>query len=315
MGLHGRYPRCMKILLATGLIIFIKIAFDKTITLLTTNESDGEIFIDLEKHYRGFEQINYNPIATIHGSTAINVAIGLGITSLKSKWKTSVEINETFPFFHTFLPSFCDTATTSSQFHYTFFLAFDNNDTFFTDPSRRKAFQSIYQYNIDENCLAPVDHRMHFIKCNHSKHPAWAQNDAMMVAYRSGMDYFYRINDDTLLQTKHWTEIYISILSHFDPPNVGVVGPNHTGGNVDILTYDFVHRTHIDIHGFYYPRVFKGWHADRWITDVYKPNRSVKALDVGLVHTKENDRRYHKNKMDLNDVAKVVERSRGFVKK
>lgn len=64
----------------------------------------------------------------------------------------------------------------------------------------------------------------------------------------------FRINDDTDMRTRNWTEAFISTLASYDPPNVGVVGPNHSGGNVGILTYDFTHRTHIEIFGFYYPR-------------------------------------------------------------
>jgi hypothetical protein len=72
-----------------------------------------------------------------------------------------------------------------------------------------------------------------------------------------------------------WTESLLDFIvsSRYDPPLVGVVGPRHSGGNIGILTYDFVHRTHIEIFGFYYPRVFSDWHGDMWITRVYQPNR------------------------------------------
>ena len=66
--------------------------------------------------------------------------------------------------------------------------------------------------------------------CNHNGKPAWAQNDAMMEAYIDGMDYSYRINDDTLLGTPGWTEKFVNVLESMDPPNVGVVGPTHSGG-------------------------------------------------------------------------------------
>ena len=56
-----------------------------------------------------------------------------------------------------------------------------------------------------------------------------------------------------------------------DPPNVGVTGPQHRGGNTGILTYDFVHTSHVDVFGFYYPRIFGAWYNDGWITCVYKP--------------------------------------------
>ena len=104
------------------------------------------------------------------------------------------------------------------------------------------------------------------VHCKHNRKPAWAQNDAMMEAYLDGMDYGYRINDDTLLDTPHWTEKFIGTLSRLDPPNVGVVGPNHVNVNIgyqntEILTYDFTSSTHIDIFGFHYPKFFIDWSA------------------------------------------------------
>jgi hypothetical protein len=59
-----------------------------------------------------------------------------------------------------------------------------------------------------------------------------------MEAYLSGMEYFYRINDDTILETPGWTEAFIWNLAQFDPPNIGIVGPNHRGGNYRVLTYE-----------------------------------------------------------------------------
>ena len=79
----------------------------------------------------------------------------------------------------------------------------------------------------------------------------------------------------------------------YDPARVGVVGPNQTGdGDTGILTYEFVHRTHVDIFGFHYPHLFTDWWGDTWITNVYKPNRSTKYSEVYLVHTLALGRRY-----------------------
>jgi len=80
--------------------------------------------------------------------------------------------------------------------------------------------------------------------------------------------------------------------NNFSPPNIGVVGPLHQGGNEDILTYDFVHRTHIDIFGYYYPRVFTDWWADNWMSHVYENQRTLKLPGVRLVHTMEAGQRY-----------------------
>ena len=103
--------------------------------------------------------------------------------------------------------------------------------------------------------------KVKIVQCNHIGRPAWAQNDAMMEAYIDGMDYGYRVNDDTLFQTPGWTETFINILTSIDPPNIGVVGPNHSGGNIEILTYDFTSSTHIDIFGYHYPKLFTDWFA------------------------------------------------------
>jgi hypothetical protein len=53
-----------------------------------------------------------------------------------------------------------------------------------------------------------------------------------------------------------WTETFIGQLGSMSPRFVGVVGPKHSGGNTAILTYDFVHRRHIEMFGFYYPRYY-----------------------------------------------------------
>ena len=85
---------------------------------------------------------------------------------------------------------------------------------------------------------------------------------------------------------------FIEELMRFNPPNVGVVGPWFRSGNTGILTHDFVHRTHIDIFGFYYPRVFTDWFADDWITGVYSPERCRKVPGTRIKHTMEQGVRY-----------------------
>ncbi len=126
----------------------------------------------------------------------------------------------------------------------------------------------------------------------YSGHPAWAQNDAMMEAYMDNMAYYYRVNDDTVLESTGWTEKLIEQLLRFHPPNVGVAGPWFRDGNIAILTHDFVHRTHVDIFGFYYPRVFTDWFADDWITGVYWPERARKVPGTRIKHTMEMGNRY-----------------------
>lgn len=99
------------------------------------------------------------------------------------------------------------------------------------------------------------------VSCNYTGKPAWAQNDAAVAAFKEGADYVLRTNDDTVLPSrKDWLTIFINDLRSRHPiPNVGVVGPLCKEGNTNILTHDFTHRTHVLIHGFYYPRSMPTW--------------------------------------------------------
>lgn len=224
------------------------------------------------------------------------IAIGGGITSKHSK---TSNFETTFQIFSVFLPSFCRSVKTSDQstFVYRFYLGYDDNDKFFNNKTLSEKFMEIFNNKILELCsLNRITLRL--LRCNHHGRPAWAQNDVMITAYLDGADYFYRVNDDTILLTTHWTEKFIERLHQFHPPLVGVVGPHHSGGNTAILTYDFVHRTHVEIFGFYYPRVFTDWFADRWITNVYSNSMSIgvrsdKLRTVRLKHTMKAGTRYN----------------------
>jgi len=95
---------------------------------------------------------------------------------------------------------------------------------------------------VTNHCETDVVATLNLVECGHSHSPAWAQNDAMMAAYMDDNDYYYRINDDTILETAGWLVAFVATLRQYNPPNVGVVGPKHSGGYQDILTYDFVHK-------------------------------------------------------------------------
>lgn len=220
-----------------------------------------------------------------------SVAIGGGITSKRLDKSAIHHMYEKFQFFKVFLPSFCQTASAGYEYH--FYLAYDSTDALFSDNEFLTAFQKTFVDMIAALCSDLGTVSLHLVECSHAGKPAWAQNDAMLEAYLDNVDYHYRINDDTVMKTKDWTRTFIETLNALDPPRVGVVGPNHSGGNTAILTYDFVHRTHVDIFGFYYPRLFTDWFADGWITRTYRPDRCKKLPDVLLVHTLGLGQRYH----------------------
>lgn len=105
-------------------------------------------------------------------------------------------------------------------------------------------------------------------------------NNITMTAYNDGVEYFLRVNDDTEIRTKDWVTMVIKELSTMD--NFGVVGPKSMEGNTNILVHDAVHRSHIDLFGFYYPP-FKNWYIDNWITFVYR-HRTKVLHDLNVKH-------------------------------
>ena len=218
------------------------------------------------------------------------IAIGCGITSKRLRELNESNIAEKFVFLTSLLPSFCMTA--SSQFSYAFYLAYDHTDRVFSNSSLSAAFTSAFWHQVGQLCSDNITLTLHLVNCWHTGRPAWAQNDAMMDAYLDNVDYFYRINDDTKMLTSHWAEVFVAALDRYDPPRVGVVGPLQVRRNVDHLTYDFVHMTHIDVFGFYYPRLFTDWFGDGWITRVYRPDRCTKLKQVRLKHTRSLGTRY-----------------------
>jgi hypothetical protein len=112
------------------------------------------------------------------------------------------------------------------------------------------------------------------------------------AAYRDGAEFWYRVNDDTKFVTPHWIRDFTAALQNFDPPGLGVVGPTFKTGHLQILTYDFVHRTHWEIFGFQYPPAFQNWWSDDWITKVYGFTRLSKLSQQHVTHAQTAGQRY-----------------------
>ncbi|ELU14999.1 hypothetical protein CAPTEDRAFT_186286 [Capitella teleta] len=241
--------------------------------------------------------------------SSTRIAIGLGITSRRIKQAKEDNLHQKFIFFKVFLPSFCNTISRGYAYH--FYLGYDSTDKILAKDRLRRAFITTF-INMTSTPACNRDNstsiHFNFVRCEHKRKPPWAQNDAMIEAYLDGMEYFYRVNDDTIMVSANWTETLINALHQYQPPNLGVVGPVQRGKT--ILTYDFVHRTHVEIFGFYYPRLFTDWWADSWITAVYKP-RHMKALSsVRLHHTMQMGQRYGINRSKRYHVAGQIDMDR-----
>ncbi|CAD5122094.1 DgyrCDS10544 [Dimorphilus gyrociliatus] len=245
---------------------------------ITNSQSNKTNTVKITKIVNEFE---VSPFRTKY----FNIGIGLGITTREVPNGDKDILNKT-PFFRHFMPSFVKTF--SPGMTYNFYLGYDFNDWFFEKEANRISFQKkFHSFCYNRKISASIT----FHECKYDKRPTWSQNDAMMIAYLDGNDYLYRINDDTILETSGWTEGFIMSLLSFEPRNIGAVGPKHSGGNEFIITYDFVHRTHVDIFGRYYPQLFTDWWGDNWMSFIYAPHR-VSKLNFVLVKHVQTKTRY-----------------------
>lgn len=258
-------------------------------------------------------QISYSITKIIKNKTNTNaIKIGMGTAITTRMMRNSMIMNKKLPFFNQLIPSFCSTC--SPGFLYKFFLAYDFDDHILKSENGRNMFKENMNKQISVNCKPRCEPKFQLIKCNHSGKPALAQNDAMMEAYKQNMDYLYMVNDDTILRTSNWTNIFISVLKQMHPPDVGVVGPSHIGGKTNILTYNFVHKTHVDIFSTFYPPIFETWYADDWISLIYLPNNVLKVPKVRVHHTMSLGMRYKEDRDREKFLPFEVQKARNKLK-
>jgi hypothetical protein len=72
-----------------------------------------------------------------------------------------------------------------------------------------------------------------------------------------------RQNDDLKLTTPDWAPRFVHALRASYPPNFGITGPLDLN-NERLMTQSFVHCSHLQALGFYYPWRFKNWYSDDW---------------------------------------------------
>ncbi|CAM9836664.1 unnamed protein product [Scytosiphon promiscuus] len=133
--------------------------------------------------------------------------------------------------------------------------------------------------------------------------PSYVVSALVQEAYDDGCDYFYQINDDTLINTPGWADFFTGTLRR-NPlgRNVGVTGPADTN-NRRILTHAFVHRTHIDVFGRFFPDSFKNWWSDDWISNVYGRDHTLRDHAVTITHDVKSQKADAPNRYDVDQSA------------
>lgn len=169
-------------------------------------------------------------------------------------------------------------------------LLYDTGDawTELRDEFRTRAEHSMRKQLVDNVTIAAVLERQLKIKIMHFEHlegaPTQVVSQLVLQAYMDNYDYFYQINDDTVLVTPNWAPSLIAgLASNPSIPNLGVAGPVDTN-NDKIFTHAFVHRTHVEVFGHLFPPSFKNWWSDDWISTVYGAEHTFRVTDVQIKH-------------------------------
>ena len=215
------------------------------------------------------------------------VAITIPMTSKK----LGIASPEESPLMRIVLPSLMRALSTDLvKFNVVVYAGYDTSDEFWTNAQK---MDRIFTTKVDmgDGAAEPAKGTLtlKWIQCD-CDCMVCNTNCISRIAYRDGADYFFRSNDDTefmtnIKSTHNWISSFVSVLSEYDPPNIGVVGPLCRQGNQEILTHDFVHRNHMDLFfQSYYPSLLSNWWCDDWITTVYGVQRTTKHEGVEVYH-------------------------------
>ena len=246
------------------------------------NASNASVFLD-----RSF--VSHNWVNLTKSRSAMRrldearpvVGICLASTS-KSKKKTGHGLSA-IPFFSVFLPSLAKTVEQGVD--YRIYCGVDKGDTYYDSPKNQKEVQTWFDANIAKSSAAKgINVSLKVLLFDNPIHkPGPAFNYACKTAYDEGVDYMYRVNDDSEFTTVFATNLIAELESRC-PPFLGVTGPTCREGNTGILTHDFTSRIHLKIFDTYYPSELTDWWLDDWVTHVYGSDRTSRVENVIVKH-------------------------------
>ena len=148
----------------------------------------------------------------------------------------------------------------SNRYVFRFYLGFDKADDMydigdawsdFREEFRHRATYRMIEQQMDEQQINEVLDKQLSLKLMHFDHlrgsPSQVVSQVMLAAYTDNFDYFYQVNDDTVIISPNWAQALVSTLAaNPSIPNFGVTGPSDSN-NEKIFTHSFVHRTHLEV--------------------------------------------------------------------
>ena len=235
-----------------------------------------------QKDILGDKRKKNNDVSESHSKQeegSVKVAIVIPMTSKGTEMR---EVTDS-PLWSNLFDSFMKTIDwRSNKFIFRFYLGLDRADPIYDtgdawsdmrEEFKQRATFRMTEQLMEQKAIDEVIVDKLSIKLMHFDHlegaPTQVVSQLALQAYSDGFDYFYQVNDDTILVSPNWAVHFIDKLkSNPIIPNFGVTGPKDVN-NDKIFTHSFTHRTHIDIFGHLFPPSFKNWWSDDWITTVY----------------------------------------------
>ena len=167
---------------------------------------------------------------------------------------------------------------TEDGFEYRFYVGYDTDDGFYNHEEIQRKITEWFRKELrwgQSAALLPFANELH--------KPGPIFNFLSSSAAADGAEYIYRINDDTRT-TAPFAAAMVGALEHMTPPQLGVAGPDCRQGNREILTHDFVHRSHLAVFGLHYPPTLPDWWMDDWVSLVYPPNNTARVAAATVEH-------------------------------
>lgn len=195
--------------------------------------------------------------ATPAPTSAIKICIAVPVTSKGTEMK---EVAAS-PFWNNLFDSFMKSIDwRSNKLIFAFYIGFDRGDslydtgdawTEFRDEFRHRAIYRMTEQMMDETAINAVLSTLLSVKLMHFEDLAGAPSQIVsqltLKAYGEGYDYFYQVNDDTVIDTPNWApKLMQTLRTNSIYANLGVTGPKDAN-NEKIFTHAFVHRTHIEV--------------------------------------------------------------------
>ena len=212
-----------------------------------------------------------------------NICVMIPVTSRNREWRTFKETDLYNIFFKSFL------LTYNKELPHLFCFAIDPDDQLFNNI--KEDIERLV--NVMKNC------KVNFISTAGigKGHVTEMWNKCFEYGVQENYDYFLQCGDDIEFYNADWENYFIEFLK--EKNNIGV---------------SFVHRTHWDIFGYYYPKQIKNWGCDDWITEVYGKTNDVFYSPIHSIANKGGEPRYDIvrdrilwNNLILDDYPKINE--------